>query len=190
MTPVVTQNGSSLQVIIPKNVCKTSGIEAGDELYISSDKGQITLSKSKVYNFYTIGYEGRTVENFISKLKSKGITQLVDVREKPISRKKGFSKNQLKQYLDDIDIKYIHMPELGSPSEIRSEYKEGGSELSFFRKYAEHVERNEMDQVKLLEEYISIEPTAIMCFEELYCHCHRKVLAKIIESMGHGATHI
>jgi len=190
MTPVVTQNGASLQIIIPKNVCKISGIEAGDELVVSSDGGKIMLSKSKVYNFFTIGYEGRTVENFISKLKSKGIKQLVDVRERPISRKKGFSKKQLEQNLSDADIKYIHMPKLGSPTDLRCEYKEGGSEISFFRKYAEYVEHNEMDQVKLLEEYVSVEPTAIMCFENLYCHCHRKVLAGLVESMGHGATHI
>jgi len=190
MAPTVTKNGSSLQIIIPKNVCKASGIEAGDELAVSSEKGEIVLSRPKMYNLYTIGYEGRTVENLISKLRSKGITQLVDVREKPISRKKGFSKNQLKQHLDDFDIKYIHMPELGSPSDIRHEYKDGGSESSFFKKYAEYVESNEMDQVRLLEEYASAEPTAIMCFESLYCHCHRKVLAKLIGSMGHGVVHL
>ena len=189
MAPMVTQNGSSLQIIIPKNVCKTSGIEAGDELDISSDGEKIVLSKSKS-SFYTIGYEGRTVESFIGRLIMNGVTQLVDVREKPISRKKGFSKKQLEQHLNNADIKYMHMPRLGSPSDIRHEYKEGGSELSFFLKYAEHVERNEMDQVKLLEEFVSAEPTAIMCFEKLYCHCHRKVLAGLVETMGHRVVHI
>ena len=43
----------------------------------------------------TIGYEGSAIEDFIATLKLANIEILLDVREIPLSRKKGFSKNAL-----------------------------------------------------------------------------------------------
>ena len=43
----------------------------------------------------TIGYEGRTLENYLNELLRSGVTVLCDVRRNPISRKYGFSKNTL-----------------------------------------------------------------------------------------------
>ena len=43
----------------------------------------------------TFGYEGLDIESFLAVLKKNGITLLVDVRELPLSRKKGFSKTAL-----------------------------------------------------------------------------------------------
>lgn len=190
MSPTVTQNGNSLQIIIPKNVCKVAGLSAGDELTAVSDGDNIILSRPKELRFYTIGYEGRTLDNFVSRLKSNGIKQLVDVRERPFSRKKGFSQRPLRERLEQEGIKYIHMPELGSPSDLRHEYKSGGSEIIFFDRYRKYVEENEMDEIGLLEEFISREPSAIMCFELTYCHCHRRVLADLVVGMGHKVVHL
>lgn len=40
---------------------------------------------------YTIGYEGRSLPQFIGLLKERGVQRLLDVRERPLSRRKGFS---------------------------------------------------------------------------------------------------
>ncbi|WP_456372579.1 hypothetical protein [Methanocaldococcus sp.] len=45
----------------------------------------ILLKKTPV--IYTIGYEGRSLEEFIQVLKDVGINVVVDVRELPLSRK-------------------------------------------------------------------------------------------------------
>lgn len=161
-----------------------------DILDANSDSGIDSKHAADACDFYTIGYEGRTLENFISRLQSFGIKQLVDVREKPISRKKGFSKNALRDRLESEGIHYIHMPELGSPSDIRHEYKAGGSEIRFFEMYREYVESNELPQIAILEGYVSDMPTAIMCFEQLHIHCHRKIIASMIVGMGHRVNHI
>src|SRR5690606_25501465 len=42
---------------------------------------------------FTIGYEGRTQEEYLALLGEAGVTLLVDVRRNPISRKKGFSRS-------------------------------------------------------------------------------------------------
>jgi len=57
---------------------------------------------------YTIGYESKSIDNFISKLKNNDISILVDVREIPISRKNGFSKKLFSESLNKNGIGYIH----------------------------------------------------------------------------------
>ena len=43
-------------------------------------------------DFYTIGYEGSRVEDFLRVLKQAGIETLIDVRDLPLSRKRGFQR--------------------------------------------------------------------------------------------------
>lgn len=68
-------------------------------------------NNTKSLFLYTIGYEGRNLNEFVSRLKYSGISTLVDVREIPISRKKGFSKTTLSQFLREYDIDYLHLKE-------------------------------------------------------------------------------
>ena len=41
---------------------------------------------------FTLGYEGMTIESFIVRLQAAQVKTVVDVRELPLSRKKGFSE--------------------------------------------------------------------------------------------------
>ena len=75
---------------------------------------------------YTIGYEGINIDDFIKQLKTSGVSKLIDVRDIPFSRKKGFSKEVLKETLEDNNIKYFHFKPLGSPASLRSKLKEDG----------------------------------------------------------------
>jgi len=196
MCPKVTKNGSSLQIILPKSVCDSARIEVGEVLNVMTDGNTISmvrpvtslpLEPPKV--IFTIGYESRDVYKFISRLKSHGVRQVIDVREKPISRKKGFSKSALSEELVKNNIEYVHMPKLGSPSEIRHEYKEGGSESLFFEKYKTYLESIH-EQIEILDEYTSCLPSALMCFELSYVHCHRKIIAKELENIGYSVVHL
>ncbi len=58
---------------------------------------------------YTIGYEGRSLEELIACLKTSNISVVLDVREIPISRKMCFSKSKLKSKLEDEELGYIHI---------------------------------------------------------------------------------
>jgi Uncharacterized conserved protein len=199
MCPKVTQNGSSLQIILPKSICESTSIKAGDTLNLMTDGETISLVKPKGYirsepnalpNVFTIGYESRTLDSFIERLKTYGIKQLIDVREKPISRKKGFSKNALRQRLEEEDIRYVHIPAFGSPSDIRKEYKDGGSEKTFFNRYQDYLDTELEGEMGILDEYVSSMESALMCFELSYVHCHRKVIAKELSNLGHSVVHI
>ena len=75
---------------------------------------------------HTLGYSGFIPETFVAKLQSAGIEVLIDVRRNPVSRKKGFSKASLAEFLTDRGIEYVHLPALGVPESLREELREGG----------------------------------------------------------------
>ncbi|HBC45449.1 MAG TPA: DUF488 domain-containing protein [candidate division Zixibacteria bacterium] len=134
----------------------------------------------------TIGYEGRELDQFISLLRQNNITRLIDIREIPISRKKGFSKSALKERLQDENIEYIHIKALGSPSVIRNKLKSDWDYHYFFKAYSDYLSSN-MEAVEEVYEYISDGINCIMCFEQSYMKCHRLAVAnKIKEYDGNG----
>lgn len=53
---------------------------------------------------FTIGYEGASVDQLIDTLLNLGVEVLADVRELPLSRKKGLSKNSLRERLNEVGI--------------------------------------------------------------------------------------
>ena len=80
--------------------------------------------------FYSIGYSLTSISNFITALKERDVSTLVDVRTTPFSRNKPFSKGPLKKALEHNGIQYIHEERLGGQSGQRSpEYQEGLANL-------------------------------------------------------------
>ena len=146
----------------------------------------------KNYEVLTIGYEGREIDEFVSRLKNHNVTRLVDVREIPLSRKRGFSKSALKERLESEDIEYVHLRSLGSPSEIRNKLKTDWDYDDFFQAYEEHLSQNQ-DAIVEVHHYVTNGITCIMCFERMYDKCHRSIVAsKVKEYDGNGLkiTHI
>lgn len=137
---------------------------------------------------FTIGYEGRAIDDFIDRLKKYNITRLIDVREIPISRKKGFSKTELKKRIESENIEYFHFRALGSPSQIRHELKLDHDYVRFFEAYGIYLDNN----VDAINEAYSLAQnglSCIMCFERLPDKCHRSsVVQKIKEIDGNGLT--
>src|ERR1035437_2802635 len=73
----------------------------------------------------TIGYEGSTIDDFVVALLHVSIDVLIDVRDLPLSRKKGFSKNQLAGALAAAGIEYVHLRGLGDPRAGRQAARAG-----------------------------------------------------------------
>lgn len=130
-----------------------------------------TVSMTTVF---TIGYEGRTQEEFIGLLSGSGVDTVVDVRLTPISRKKGFSKTALREGLESHGIRYLHTRELGNPKEIRRSTPDPAECIA---KYASYMTDNwDMALEDVLEE-IEERTVALLCFEHDSHHCHRSVVA-------------
>ena len=135
---------------------------------------------------FTVGYEGIDIDNFISHLKDNAIDCLLDVRELPLSRKKGFSKTALSERLNQENIYYIHFKELGSPKPIREKLKENHNYLSFFNKMDKYL-TSKMGTVENAYYYVRKNTCCLMCFERLAATCHRKIVARKIKKLdGNG----
>lgn len=128
---------------------------------------------------FTSGYEGQTVNSFISRLTQKHIHALVDIRIKPFSRKPGFSKNMLSTLLKKAGIQYYHFQELGTPEPLREFLAQEGDYDSFFKQYKAFLPefRDSLDD---LVDIGKKKKVCIMCFEKDPHFCHRKVVAELI----------
>ena len=62
-----------------------------------------------------VGYEGRSVEEFVSHLRGEGVHILVDARLIPRCNRRGFSRNALAETLEAVGISYVHYEVLGVP---------------------------------------------------------------------------
>jgi hypothetical protein len=153
--------------------------DVGDTFWYLPNKGVI----------YTIGYEGKSIKQFITKLKFLSIEQLVDVREIALSRKNGFAKNALKKELEANGIVYKHLPELGSPTPIRHKLWEERNYTQFFKDYASYLETEEPQKALIhLEELAHMRRTVIMCFEYHVDKCHRKIIKERLINDGFGVV--
>ncbi len=130
-----------------------------------------------------VGYEGQEVDSFVAGLAAWEVSTLVDVRLNPISRKRGFSKNALREALEAAEISYIHDPSLGNPKDNREGYGEvesdaGRSARSTFVALMENAAAQ--DALDRIVEIAAVSRVAVMCFEESELHCHRGQVLKAL----------
>ncbi len=138
----------------------------------------IQPAKDEEFCFFTIGYEGKSLEDYLSCLIENNIKTLCDVRKNPISRKHGFSKRQLEKAVSNIDIEYMHLPELGIASEKRRNLKTQKDYDRLFEDYQNTTLKNNSCAInKLYQMFLNKKRVAITCFEANVCMCHRGQLA-------------
>jgi uncharacterized protein (DUF488 family) len=63
----------------------------------------------------SIGYEGRTMPEMLRLLRKHGVRKVIDVRELPLSERRGFSKSSLSAALAASRIEYAHIRSAGNP---------------------------------------------------------------------------
>jgi uncharacterized protein (DUF488 family) len=128
---------------------------------------------------YTAGYEGRAIDEFLDALAQAGVERLVDVRELPLSRRRGFSKTALRDALAEVGIDYVHVKPLGNPKPNRERYWSGdivgGAET-----YRRHLHNGSYSALVDLSDRLDHETCCLLCFERDHAVCHRDV---IVESL-------
>lgn len=135
-------------------------------------------------HLYTIGYEGSDAERLIGTLVNVGIEVLADVRQLPLSRKKGLSKTPLTLALENAGIEYMHFRDLGDPKAGRDAARSGDYE-KFEQVYRSHLDSHDA-QVALqnLLKVAKTRTTCMLCFERCADLCHRSYIADEAAYMG------
>lgn len=148
------------------------------------DKINLSRPKNNETILYTIGYEGISLEAYINKLIRNDIKVLVDVRRNPLSMKYGFSKTSLKKFCENVDIEYIHLPEVGIESEQRQELNNQDDYDRLFNTYKKNnLTKTISTQIQIINMLKSKKRIALTCFEANICQCHRKHLAESISAL-------
>lgn len=130
---------------------------------------------------YTIGYQGLDVPEFIKILQSHQISHIYDVRENPLSRKKGFSKNQLALALTENGIAYEHFRALGTPRELRQEFRKNNDWGWLSAHYLEYLQ-SRSEEIDRLVSLASDHRCCLMCFEADHKDCHRSLIAEYLQA--------
>lgn len=137
---------------------------------------------------YTIGYEGRSIEDIAYILIENRVRRLIDVRRVPNKSRSEFRKDKLKMYLDELNIEYVHAVKYSPSSDLLVKYKYKFITFEeFIRKFSEYIDTVKLDDlVKLITEKRS----CIMCYERYYKVCHRYVLSIKLEKLGFTVIHL
>lgn len=130
---------------------------------------------------FTIGYEGISLEEYLNKLIINNIKILCDVRKNSYSHKYGFSKHQLQSSCEKVNIKFVHIPDLGINSNKRTKLETQSDYEKLFDEYEKTTLKTEIKQLdyiyRLLE---SDKRVALTCFEASHKQCHRGRVAKAL----------
>ncbi|WP_292911788.1 DUF488 family protein [Niveispirillum sp.] len=146
-------------------------------------KNQFTLN--------TIGYESADLADFVATLKHASVRRIIDIRELPISRRKGFAKKALSEALANADIEYIHLRGLGDPKAGRDAARAG--DFAKFRNiFTEHMKSAVAQQeLEIAVQHAAQGGACLLCYERSHAQCHRSIVASAIsDRLGMPIFHL
>jgi uncharacterized protein (DUF488 family) len=127
--------------------------------------------------FYTVGYQGHSIETFLDLVLAHGLAQIIDVRQLPFSRKPDFSKKRFATHLADAGMMYTHLVALGTPKPLRDEVRRTHDYPAFFVAM-EALVAEQPAAVREALEIAHARPAALLCFEANVEECHRLTVAQ------------
>jgi len=140
---------------------------------------------------YSIGYEKARLGDVVAALRAAGVATLIDVRDRPISRRPGFSKHQLAAAVEAAGIGYLHLQALGTPPEGR----EAGRRRDWPRFWGIVEAKLASAEAELALQQaaaVALEgPSCLLCYEADWRCCHRSRVAEILgHRHGFGVHHL
>jgi uncharacterized protein (DUF488 family) len=122
---------------------------------------------------YTNGYEGRELAELLAMLRAEKIEKVIDIRELPLSRRRGFSKTPLGEALRAVGIEYVHLKSAGNPYRKQ---KDTLPRAQLLAKYKTHIAKAD-DVVDEVAAEAKGSRAALLCYEHEPAECHRSLLA-------------
>lgn len=148
-----------------------------DDLVQAAERNQTHWEvPAMTHGLVSVGYEGRTIDDFVSDLQRAGVQTVADVRLNAVSRKAGFSKTRLREALAAAGIGYRHMRSLGNAKENRQPFWDGRVDEGQ-RVFREALQAPDAEASLVeLSELARDQVVAVLCFETDVDMCHRKVI--------------
>src|SRR6266481_1634643 len=128
----------------------------------------------------TIGFAGKTAEQFFALLKDAGVQKLIDIRENRIGQLSGFAKYpDLAFFLDRVaGITYSYEPRLAPSPEIRAAYRSTGHWAAYESAFRQLMLDRSIPQCLNPADFDV--PAAFLCSEPEADSCHRRIVAEML----------
>lgn len=131
---------------------------------------------------YTFGYEGHTLETFLSLVDQHMIHLVIDVRETPRSTANPeFDKFPLIKALREHSSQYIYLKPLSCTREMQRLRDEELGTLKYFQTYERHLQQHR-DLLREIARETSGLNLCILCEERDPETCHRTLVADYLHS--------
>jgi len=135
---------------------------------------------------YTIGFAGKSAEQFFTSLMKHGVRKVIDIRLNNVSHLAGFTKkNDLKYFLKEIaGIEYEYVPLLAATKELMEGYRGGKiSWEEYEASYRKLLEEQQVEKVLKPEDFAK---ACLLCSEARPDHCHRRLAAEWLKEKWEG----
>ncbi len=128
----------------------------------------------------TIGFAGKTAEQFFALLRDAGVRQLIDVRQNRGGQLSGFAKHpDLSFFLGAIgNIEYVHEPLLAPAPELLKSYRKGKDWPAYEAAFLETMKERGMPEKLDTGSWAS--KVALLCSEPSPEKCHRRLVADLL----------
>ena len=133
----------------------------------------------KTKTLYTIGYQRKSLETFITQLRQAGVDAVIDIRLRNTSHLAGYTKRETLDFLlrEGFGIAYEHYPELAPTPEILDTYKENGDWAAYETQFVPLLDARCAVEVgqDILRRYRA---PCLLCAEPTPEQCHRRLVAE------------
>lgn len=126
---------------------------------------------------YTIGYAGKTAQEFFTILKKAGVQKIMDVRLYPSTKDSGFAKSKdLAFFLQVLcRIPYEHRKEFAPTAALLKGYKEGIIGWYDYEEQYRHI-----CQARKFMLTPDMDGACFLCSEPTADKCHRRLLVEYL----------
>lgn len=128
----------------------------------------------------TIGFAGKTAEEFFTLLIQAGVRKLIDIRENRLGQLSGFTKYpDIAFFLDRIaGIAYSYEPLLAPSPEIRKTYRTTKDWSLYEAAFLQLMRDRDVPQAIELSKFDGT--VALLCSEPRPEKCHRRLVAELL----------
>ena len=135
---------------------------------------------------FTIGFTGKSAQQFFEKLAEAGVRRLVDTRLNNISQLAGFTKKRdLEYFLRAIgDIDYVHDPQLAPTKDILDDYKKKRIDWAEYERHFRQLMETRRPDERLMPS--ELDHACLLCSEPTAEHCHRRLVAEYLKTQWEG----
>ena len=161
-----------------------SGCNSGAAGATSTPELPLDMGETGI-TFWTVGHSNRSTAEFLQVLVSADIELIADVRRFPGSRRHPqFSSAQLTATLNQQQIQYLHLSELGGRRRTMPNAPANVWRNQSFKAYADYMQTSKFHTgIARLLSLATTHRTCIMCAEALWWRCHRALIADAVSSI-------